>query len=405
MSTAVSTTDLRPFPDLAAQREAVLALVARSEEPLYLADRRVLADRHQALARALDTHWPAWTLAYSFKTNYQIAESGALRALGVLAEVVSGHEYRLARRLGYRGDEIVFNGPYKTPDDLRTAIADGARVNVDGPQELQAFEDIARALNKRCAVGLRVNVPLSAFPPSRFGFSVGDGEALAAARRVWDSPHLRLAGLHLHVRGDLDNPAWYREAADLLAAFLLSWPAERRAALDYLDLGSGFPSNMSKLDSRPEWDPKPIGEYVAATAQGLAPCFDSGAPKPRLIHEPGRYLVNDAIVFVSRVVSVRDRAGRQQVVCNGATTMLPFTRHRAPIVRVYRPDLTPHEGGAVPSTLLGATCREDDVLYQGALARVQAGDLVVHYGVGAYNASITPAFIYPCPLLRFIDRA
>lgn len=400
----MSTTDLRPFPDLAAQREAVLALVARSEEPLFIADRRVLANRFDAMARALDAHWPAWTIAYSFKTNYQVAESGALRALGVLAEVVSGHEYSLAQRLGFRGDEIVFNGPYKTAADLRAAIADGARINVDHPEELRVFEDIARSMNRRCAIGMRVNVPLSALPPSRFGFSIGDGEALAAVRRVWDSPHLRLAGLHLHLRGDIDNPAWYSEAAILLAGFLQSWPADRRAELAYLDMGSGFPSNMSPLDTRTEWNPRPIGEYIAAIAQGLERCFD-GARKPRLILEPGRYLVNDAIVFVSRVVGVRDRAGLQHIVCNGATTMLPFTRHRAPILGMHRSDLTPHDGAAVPSTLYGASCREDDVLYQGALPRVKAGDYVVHYGVGAYNASISPPFIFPCPLLRFIDRA
>jgi diaminopimelate decarboxylase len=399
----VIDTDLRHFPDVNGLRELMLAIIGRSPPPVFLAERRILADRFASMTRALNEHWPKWTVAYSFKTNYQVAESGALRALGAIAEVVSGHEYRLARSLGHPGDQIVFNGPYKTSDDLHAALADGATVNVNDPDELRRVEDVARSMNVRYPIGIRVNVPLSEFPPSRFGFSVADGEADAAVRDVWASPHLRLAGLHLHLRGDMDNPAWYAEACSALARFLISWPSQHVAALEYIDMGGGYPAHMSKLDTRAQWDPRPIDEYVAAITQALRPCFN-GAPAPRLILEPGRYLVNDAIIFVSRVVSVRDRAGTQQIVCNGATTMVPFTRHRAPIIRAYRSDLTPREGPMVASNIYGASCREDDVLYQGEIQRVEVGDHLVHFGVGAYNSSINPPFIFPCPALRFIER-
>jgi diaminopimelate decarboxylase len=285
---------------------------------------------------------------------------------------------------------------------LRAALADGARINVNDPDELRCIDGVARSLNQRCAIGIRVNVPIGDFPPSRFGFAIVDGEADEAVRQVWASPHLQLAGLHLHLRGDMDNPRWYGQACEVLAGFLRSWPASQLAALEYIDMGGGYPAHMSKLDTRTHWDPRPIDEYVAAITQRLRPVFD-GRPAPRLIVEPGRYLVNDAIVFVSRIVSVRERAGTQQIVCNGATTMVPFTRHRAPILRAYRPDLIVRDGPAVPSGIYGASCREDDVLYQGEFPRVATGDYLVHYGVGAYNSSINPAFIFPCPTLRFIE--
>jgi diaminopimelate decarboxylase len=396
-------TDLRHFPDPGEHRDRILEIVGQSVPPVFLAERRILADRFADMARALGTHWPQWTIAYSFKTNYQVAESGALRALGAIAEVVSGHEYRLARSLGYPGSEIVFNGPYKTAEDLRAAIADGARINVNDPDELQRIEDVARAMNVRCPIGLRVNVPLSEFPASHFGFSIADGEADSGVRRVWDSAHLRLTGLHLHLRGDMDNPAWYAQGCRVLADFLRTWPSEHLAALQYIDMGGGYPAHMSKLDTRTHWDPRPIDEYIVAITQELRPCFEGRRP-PRLIVEPGRYLVNDAIIFLSRIVSVRERAGAQQIVCNGATTMVPFTRHRAPIIRVYQPDLVPRDGPAVPSNIYGASCREDDVLFQGALGRVAPGDYLVHFGVGAYNSSINPPFIFPCPTLRFIEQ-
>jgi diaminopimelate decarboxylase len=394
--------DLQHYPDLAEQRTLVLHILSRAAPPIFLAERRILADRYRAMAHSLQAHWPSWTIALSFKTNYQVAESGALRALGAIAEVVSGHEYRLAKTLGFAGSDIVFNGPYKTADDLRAALHDGARINVNDPDELRGIEQVARSLNRRCAIGIRVSAPLSDFPPSRFGFSITEGEADVAVREVWASPHLRLAGLHLHLRGDMDNPAWYGQACQTLAGFLRSWPASHLAELEYIDMGGGYPAHMSKLDTRTHWDPRPIDEYIAAIAQQLRPVFE-GRPAPRLIVEPGRYLVNDAIVFVSKIVSVRDRAGTQQIVCNGATTMVPFTRHRVPILRAYRPDLTMRDGPAVPSGIYGASCREDDVLFQGEFARVATGDYLVHFGVGAYNSSINPAFIFPCPTLRFIE--
>ena len=394
---------LRHFPDPGAHRDRILEIVGQSAPPIFLAERRIIAERFNDMARSLQAHWPTWTIAYSFKTNYQAAESGAMRALGAIAEVVSGHEYRLAKRLGYPGREIVFNGPYKTADDLRAAIGDGARINANDPDEVQRIEDVARSMNVRCPIGLRVNVPISDFPPSHFGFSIADGEADAAVRRVWSSPHLRLAGLHLHLRGDMDKPAWYAQGCRTLVDFLGTWPADAVAALEYIDLGGGYPSHMSKLDSRAEWDPRPIDEYIVAITRELRRGFEGQAP-PRLILEPGRYLINDAVLFVSRIVSVRDRAGTQQIVCNGATTMVPFTRHRAPILRVYGPDLQPRDGPSIPSNIYGASCREDDVLFQGAIGRVAPGDYLVHFGVGAYNSSINPAFIFPCPALRFIEH-
>lgn len=399
----MTNNELGHFPDLDEHRELILKIVNQSAPPIFLAERRIMADRFGDMTRALNAHWSKSTIAYSFKTNYQVAESGALRALGAIAEVVSGHEYRLAKRLGHAGAEIVFNGPYKTNDDLRAAIADGARINVNDPDELQRIEGVARSMNVRCPIGIRVNVPLSEFPPSHFGFSIADGEADVAVRRVWDSAHLRLAGLHLHLRGDMDKPTWYGQACRVLADFLRSWPSQHAAALDYIDLGGGYPAHMSKLDTRAHWDPRPIDEYIVAITQELRRGFEGRSP-PRLILEPGRYLVNDAIIFVSQIVSVRDRAGTQQVVCNGATTMVPFTRHRAPIIRAYRPDLTPREGPPMPSNIYGASCREDDVLFQGEIGRVVTGDYLVHFSVGAYNSSINPPFIFPCPTLRFIER-
>ena len=91
----------------------------------------------RACGETLERLWGPSAIAYSFKTNYAVAESRVLQEEGAWAEVVSGREYRLARRLGYAGEEIVFNGPYKRDDELRNALRDGALIHVNDPPELE----------------------------------------------------------------------------------------------------------------------------------------------------------------------------------------------------------------------------------------------------------------------------
>jgi diaminopimelate decarboxylase len=389
------------YPDLVAERERFAPLLRRIESPFFLADTRVLADRLQRLRQALEQSWGRSAVAYSFKTNYAVAGSRALQERGAWAEVVSGREYGLARRLGFGGDRIIFNGPLKRDDELRDALRDGALIHVNDLEELERLLGLLTERPSGARIGIRVNAEVSGQPPSRFGLSLERGEAQAAVERILSVPGLALAGLHLHLRGDTDDPAVYREAARRLAAFITDgMPAHLPAGLSSLDLGGGFPAHGPKPRSRARWDPRPIEDYVEAIAAELAPAFAGGA-RPTLILEPGRYLVADAIVFVAEVLGVRRSAGLQDVTCTGAVTMLPLTHYCPQIVRVYAPDLTPRDGAPERSLVFGSSCRENDVLYEGPLPPVSRGDHLVFYAVGAYNSSLSPEFIFEAPPVVF----
>ncbi len=382
------------FPQLELERNRFASPLERSGTPVFLADERIVTDRHERLEHALRTQWGSSAIAYSFKTNYAVAESGILQRRGAWAEVVSGREYALARRLGYSGAHIVFNGPLKRDAELRATLADGALVHVDNEEELERVLMLAARRPARARTGLRVRADLESLP-SRFGFSLND-EAQAAAAAVASVPGVALESLHLHLKGDTDDPAVYRAAARQLAGFLRNLPDDVRRRLRSLDFGGGFPAHGPKPRSRQSWEPRPVEEYVAAIVEELAPVFPAGE-RPMLILEPGRYLVADAFSFVSRVL----RAGRsvegELVTVDGAATMLPLRHYCPQVARVFAADLTARYGEPVHSVVFGSSCRENDVLYEGLLPRTHPGDLIAFYATGAYNASLSPAFIFEVP--------
>lgn len=384
------------YPDLTARRARVSRLLAQGT-PLYLGFRDILLARYRELRDALDARWPDAIVAYSFKTNDQVARTGLLRRAGAWAEVVSGREYALARALGFPARRVVFNGPHKSDPDLLDALEAGALVNLNDPAELARAVALTRNRARPVPVGLRISSPLPGGGESRFGFSMQTTEARLAANAVLAAPGLRLAGLHLHLYGDVDEPRWYREAAGHLFQ-LAARCLDDGMALEYLDVGGGFPAHSPKPYSRSTWRPRPVRRYIDV----IAAEYDRylGGRRLRVIVEPGRFLVTDGIVFVSRVLSVRSRHRQRVVTTDGTISMVPLTHYRPQVVRAFTPQLVPRIGPRRGAAVHGATCRENDVLYRGPLPHVEVGDYVVHYAAGAYNAALCPEFIFERPALR-----
>jgi diaminopimelate decarboxylase len=393
---------MQPFPDLLANRTRFFEILDERSTPFFLLDAGILTDRAVVMRDLLRQRWGPSAVAYSFKTNYQVAQLELPRQLGIRAEVVSGREYAMARQLGYPGEEIVFNGPHKSEAELRQALVDGALLHVHGAAELERLIQVASALDGTFDVGIRVSASLPYFGHSRFGFSLDRDEAAAAARRIRDCPALELTALHFHGLGDTTDPHCYRLATRKLLAFAQKSLPDYRSRLRSIDLGGGFPAHGLRPRNRePEsWDPRPIDEYVDAIVGELEGAFSSES-RPTLILEPGRYLVNDAILLVSQVIDVPASAdpARQTVLSNASITMVPLTHYCPQIIRPFSPELAPRGGEEVETILYGASCREDDVLHEGPFPRVQVGDFLVYCAVGAYNANLGPDFIFETPRL------
>ena len=154
-------------------------------------------------------------ILYSVKTNYMPVILECLKELGCGVDVVSGPEMKLALKIGFAGNQMAFNGPYKTDEELETAVINNIQINIDSIDEGNRLKDIALHLNCKVDVGFRVNPGVAVFlgddptfniqsaeraRESKFGFSIDDGaadNALAAIGLNEEGP-LQLTALHCH---------------------------------------------------------------------------------------------------------------------------------------------------------------------------------------------------------------
>ncbi len=365
--------------------------------PLYVIDEEALRGAYRRLISAFREGWPDTYIGSSVKTNYLSAIQAILRSEGAWGEVVSGFEYRLCRDLGIPGKEILFNGPWKTDEDLRLAISEGSILNLDGDDEIERVIRIARELDCVVQVGLRLNMQVNYPPWDKFGFKLESGHALEAARLVSKTAELELVGLHMHVGTYIPDPGFYGRAIEALMSFGLRLERELDCTIKHLDVGGGYATRNTLHDTMLP------GEAITATPEEYAAAITTplrrGArqfkQKPRLFIEPGRILVDEAATMITTVRSVKRVSGQQKAA------LVDCGVHILPTAWWYDHEIRPvvDRGGAIEDyRIVGPLCMQIDVLRKSVeLPALAEGDRLVIQDVGAYNFSQSMQFIYMRP--------
>lgn len=387
------------LPKIAQKRKQIEKLLNKNSTPLFIADKDILLERLEELEKALKKHWKNYQIAYSFKTNYELAKSKMFKKRKLWAEVVSDKEYKMAKNFGFNGKQIIFNGPYKTNNALLQALKDRALIFVDNFNELDRLLKISRSLKKNYQIGLRLNTKIPHLGESRFGFSIDRGEARQAVKKIMASKNIKLTGFHMHIGTDVDNPLCYREAARSLKKFIKS-NISNLTDIKYLDFGGGFPASGLQPLHRKKWNPFPIEDYIKVITKELIQLFPN--QKPLLILEPGRYLVDDATIFITKVINSKHLKEKQVLTTDAAITMLPLVYYRPQIVKMFNKNLKEKRKATTNSVVYGATCKEDDLLYKNRLPQADLGDYIVYYVAGAYNLNMGSDFIFNIPKLFLV---
>jgi diaminopimelate decarboxylase len=352
---------------------SVAALVSEHGSPLWLADVDRARKRLAGLREAWTAVWPDTEISYSYKTNRTTALLRAFADDGAGAEVVCAAEYALARDVvGIDGARVTVNGPSKPDALLERCAADGALVIADSAAELErlALAGVRRA-------GLRVGLPGPEGHPSRFG--IVPAEIAAAGRRARGlgltlevlSVHLVSTDFTALVGGTLaasvrvawdKPPAVHARAAATLAGLA--------ASLDVgaIDLGGGIPAAPSAA----------ADAHAAAVAGALHAAGFAG----RLMLEPGRALVADAVDLALTVVAVKALAdGTHCAVVDAGTDLLPGALWSWPRLEAVSP-----QAGGGPTLVVGPLCLNIDVLAPAAeLGELEVGDVLIARAVGAYQ--------------------
>lgn len=353
-------------------------LADRFGTPLYLYDFDFIRGRVEAFQDAFSS--TRLLLAYSVKANGNLAILNRLGAMGVGADIVSGGELYRALKAGIRPGKILFAGVGKTDEELKAGLDAGIySFNVETVGELHRLEEMARARDIRAPFGIRVNPDVQSPTPheytrtghaeSKFGIPVP--VAVGLFRWAASRPHLLIKGIDVHIGSQIVEPAPYRKAlrAVLEVVHLLK---KEGIQMRYLDLGGGFgvPYTGKRMD---------LGDL----ADAILPLLRNTALK--LVLEPGRSIVGEAGILVTRVLSVKVSGQKTFVITDAGMTELIRPSHYGG----YHPvePVEEGKGRAVKVVdIVGPVCESGDFLAQDRpLPLPRAGELLSVGIAGAYG--------------------
>ncbi len=368
-------------------RQEIENLRHRFGSPLYVFDEVGFIDNYIKLEHAMRSEYSRYRIAYSFKTNYTPYICALVKRLGGYAEVVSGMEYAIAKRIGYEDDEILFNGPDKGEAGLE-AFLNGCRIHADSLDELRAYCSAAQQYPERSfRLGLRIHLDIAEGFVSRFGMDAADAEE--AVRLISAVDNLTISGLHCHISRCRGIEAWRMRTERMLAL------ADRLfdAPPEYLDFGSGMFGSMAPEFAAQFGNIPGYEDYARVTASLVAEHYKCGSG-PVLFTEPGTTLINRFVDCISEVRSIKKIDGHYFAVMNASEHTLGETclLKNLPI-QVVPGGGEQREYEKLPLT--GYTCLEQDVLYPAYTGRLAKGDYVVFGNTGGYSNVLKPPFIRP----------
>jgi len=358
-------------------------LARRYQTPLYVYNGDRILDRKRTLEEAFGgpEASPGPLVAYSVKANPNLAVLDLLARAGAGADIVSGGELYRALRAGIPADRIVFAGVGKSPAELRYGIEAGIMsFHVESAQELDALGALAAEMGAVAPVAVRVNPDVHS-PTHEFTstghaaakFGVSPGEAHEMYRRVAGHPALRAVGVDVHIGSQIRDPAPFLGALDVVLQVEERARRELGFELDYVDLGGGFGISDGAGEAL---DVHPLGRAVAARLEGRG--LD-------LILEPGRYLVGDAGVLVTRVLYVKKSGEKTFVVTDAGMTELIRPSHYGGVHSVS----PVRENGRDPVErvdIVGPVCEQGDFLARDRLLPLPPpGALLCVHQAGAYG--------------------
>lgn len=358
------------------------AIAERVGTPVYVYSAGVIRERYAQLTAAL-AGLPV-SIHYSVKANSNVAVLALLRSLGAGVDIVSSGELHRAMVAGYTGDEIVFSGVGKTRDELQRALAAGVHsINVESEGELRELNDVAREMGTVARIALRVNPDVAVSTPhayTRTGeqgmkFGIPHEDVVATARIASEMQNIRLIGLAAHVGSQISDAAPYLLAANILTSLKHVIEREGLAGISILDMGGGLGVSYGE-ESGPD---------LAAYADALRPL--AAEPGITVLIEPGRFLVAESGVLLTRVLYRKTSGGKQIIITDAGMNdlirpSLYESHHEIDAV-------TESRGAHVSASVVGPVCESGDFFARDRMVPdAESGDLLALRTVGAYGFSM-----------------
>lgn len=383
---------------------SVKRMIDQYGSPLFVISEKTIRETYRKANRAFKTRYPKVQFAWSYKTNYINAVCNVFHQEGSWGEVVSGFEYQKALKNGVPGSKILFNGPDKTEEDLRSAIENGSPIHIDHLDELYRIVELSEIMNARPKVAVRVNMDTGIYPMwDRFGFNYENGQAWDAINKIILADKLDLIGLHAHIGTFMLAPSAYGIAASKLSELALRIKKKFGRNIQYIDMGGGFASKntlkgsyLQGADYSPSFD-----DFAEAICTAILNAGFVEDELPLLILESGRSLIDEAGYLLGSVISNKRLSdGRRATILDFGVNVL-FTSFWYDHKVSPAQEFSHYTEDAV---LYGPLCMNIDVVRENVtLPPLKKGDHVVVHTVGAYNMTQWMQFIALRPAVVMIN--
>ena len=368
---------------LHAEQVDLVALAEAVGTPFYCYSSATLTRHYQVFAGAfadVDA-----LVCYAMKANSNQAVIATLARLGAGADVVSEGELMRARAAGVAADKIMFSGVGKTARELALAVDEGILcVNVESEPELELLASIAAAKGRTAAISIRVNPDVDAKTHAKIATGKAEnkfGIPISRAREVYARAAklegVRVAGVDMHIGSQIVELDPFGDAFALLAEFVGVLRADGHV-ISHVDLGGGL-GIPYREDNEPPPDPDAYAAVVKRATRGLG-C--------KLIFEPGRLIVGNAGVLVTRVLYVKHGEAKTFIIVDaGMNDLIRPTLYDAH--HAITPVREPAVGAPrIVADVVGPVCESGDFLaLERSLVAPRPDDLLAVMSAGAYGAT------------------
>ncbi len=373
---------------LHAEDVSLARIAAEVGTPFYCYSTATLERHYRVLQQAFAGLNPL--ICYAIKANSNQAVIATLGRLGAGMDVVSEGELRRARAAGVPADRIIFAGVGKTREEMACALGEGILgFNVESEPELEALSEVAAGLGMSARIALRVNPDVDAKTHAKISTGKAEnkfGIPFQDAPRLYDRarnlPGIKVAGIHMHIGSQITDLQPFRDAFTLMRELADTLRAAGHA-LEHLDLGGGLGVPYQSGNDIPP-SPQAYADVVRETVGGLG---------LKIALEPGRMIVANAGVLVSRVIYAKRGSGKTFTIVDAAMNDLIRPTLYEAEHEIWPVEEAVGRRAPVVQDVVGPVCETGDYLaLNRKLPPYAADDLIAFMTAGAYGAAMSSTY-------------
>jgi len=367
----------------------VESLVEEYSTPFFVYLPKRFEENYLKLKRALSSHLPHNSIFYAVKANYLGKILLDAKKMGMGLEVMSLFELLLAKKAGFEAKTLIFNGPAKTEEELDMSLDLGlAHINVESISELKLVENLAKKHTIKQPITIRIHPSLSKTTENRLlikkssKLGIDHDRAKKLYSYAKNSEHLEPKGVHVHVGTNLTSHDFYDELLSFLNNYLKELESNG-IFLKEVNLGGGLAS--ANLLEEKNFNLTFFAEQIASIINSSEELF--------FLFEPGRYLIADSFIAVTKVLQTKKSWGRKWAFTDiGANSLIPLRYTEYQVIP------SKDKGKGQYCNIGGPLCLPVDVIMNKAVDyQIDKDDVLVILNCGAYTLSLSEQFGYPRP--------